>query len=1090
MDLRRGAIIFCAILGSVFGVVVSADAALSRASSTYQQAQLANGSYFQLLSRYRGAIDMVDEYGNTAYCMALRDGNQKAQRLLISYGANPYHTCVKKYLNQRVKMEPQRETQQVQAVRQYRNDTALADNSKTYLWAGAGILALGGGIALAAGGGGGGGHSEKQTNEEKPGVDTPDDKRPNDEKPNVDNPNVDVPNVDNPNVDNPNVDVPNVDNPNGVHVPDEPKEETQQPHLGRVSAETFRTDEFMKSNFLEEIKAAQAYSHIYSQDEDGNLFSHQAGSDEALKKVKVGILDSGVYENADIGGKVVKRYDLNKFSGDESILMKANTNGSVQAYVIKKGGKYYLFHVHHEWKDDFGDYVDVFEPVWRGDDGYYRIGVDALDGQKKLNWAVSGDIVSELVDAAWNIALEDMTLVNAGDGFPGLNIARLDPNLTVDDLRRIWPGEINKVNHGSHVAGIIAARKNDTGMHGVAFDNAEILGASWDMYKNSGVDKVVKQMVDDGAVVINNSWGRGKSLGEMTTVGVADEAYSSYAPEIWNSYVYAAKNGVVWVQATGNSGHTEPDYYNGMGRIDLSEEGYEPSDTKVPYLAVAALDPTTKSDDAVSGELASYSNACGSAAGYCLAAPGAEILSTSAAETGNIYLSGTSMATPVVSGSIALLNGYYPWLNAQNIAYLLLETANKDGVYSNSLTYGRGALDLEAAITTPLGDLRLPESDTLQSLSSARMSRLSLAGPLQKQVLKAMPEKVVAFDVLDRPFEYETQKLLNTTHASNANLRYAVSKMAMGGASKTTKDEKTGFQFTTEEALNKGGWANLSSAEVLNETDMGAMRFYYAVNSKYATQDNLLKAAYNPYLAMNEAYGAENMLKLSDVSRLKFALQTGENGLYERDYEQDRHSFKERAYALSGEYSFNLTDYLEVAALGGMLFENDAMLGMNGTGMFGIRDSMTYYMGVKAALNLTADFSLLAAYYRGYTQGGEAALLLVSDLETESFMLAGEYKLNQTDKVGLSLSSPLSVVRGKASVLFARGRDNYSDRVYMQKLTSSLKPEAKEYDLGMYYQGQPKENINLLGKVEARFNADGEKGVTDYIGMIGAGVAF
>ena len=35
----------------------------------------------------------------------------------------------------------------------------------------------------------------------------------------------------------------------------------------------------------------------------------------------------------------------------------------------------------------------------------------------------------------------------------------------------------------------------------------------------------------------------------------------------------------------------------------------------------------------------------------------------------------------------------------------------------------------------------------------------------------------------------------------------------------------------------------------------------------------------NPYLAMNEAYGAENMLKLSDTSRLKLSLQTGENVL-------------------------------------------------------------------------------------------------------------------------------------------------------------------------------------------------------------------
>lgn len=263
-----------------------------------------------------------------------------------------------------------------------------------------------------------------------------------------------------------------------------------------------------------------------------------------------------------------------------------------------------------------------------------------------------------------------------------------------------------------------------------------------------------------------------------------------------------------------------------------------------------------------------------------------------------------------------------------------------------------------------------------------------------------------------------------------------------------------------------------------------------AKRRRFRSSEGVLAPTSNPYLAMNEAYGAENMLKLSDTSRLKLSLQTGENGLYERDYEQDNHSFTERSYAFSGEYSFNMTDYLEIATLGGMLMENDALLGMNGTGGFGIKDSSTYYMGLRAALNLTPNLSLVAAYYRGYTQGADTPMLAISDLQTESFMLAGEYRLNATDKVGISLSSPLSVVKGRASLLYANGRDNNSDTIYLNKLTTSLTPEAKEYDLGLYYQGQPKEDLSLTGKVQARFNADGEKGVTDYIGIVGVQSAF
>ena len=361
---------------------------------------------------------------------------------------------------------------------------------------------------------------------------------------------------------------------------------------------------------------------------------------------------------------------------------------------------------------------------------------------------------------------------------------------------------------------------------------------------------------------------------------------------------------------------------------------------------------------------------------------------------------------------------------------------------------------------------------------------------MQKQMAKAMPETVTAFDELNRPFAYDTSKLMTKTHGSNANFRNEVSRAGIAMPKKVIKDEESGFQFSQREMLGQGGKENLSSVEVMQATEEGSTRFYYSENSKYATSDNILRPSENPYFAMNEAYGAENMMKLSDSSRLKLSLQTGENGLYDRDYEQDRERFNERSYAMGAEYSFKLTDYLELAAVGGMLYEEDAMLGMNGKGGFAIRDGSTYYMGLKAALNLTPNLRLMAAYYRGYTQGQDAALLSISDLETESYMVAGEYQINGQNKVGLSLATPLSVRKGKASFAYASGRDNYSDTIYMNKLTSSLKPAAQEYDLGMYYQGEPKADLNLLGKVEARFNADGEKGLTDYIGIIGVSKSF
>ena len=353
-----------------------------------------------------------------------------------------------------------------------------------------------------------------------------------------------------------------------------------------------------------------------------------------------------------------------------------------------------------------------------------------------------------------------------------------------------------------------------------------------------------------------------------------------------------------------------------------------------------------------------------------------------------------------------------------------------------------------------------------------------------------MPQKITAFDALKRPFEYNTANMISETHASSANLKNEVAHAGAFNKKKQITDEKNGFQFTSSESLNKDGQAHLTSVDVVSESETGATRFYYAENSQYSTAENVLKPTENPYFAMNEAYGAENTLNLSETSKLKLSLQTGENGLYGRDSEQDKYNFDERSYAVGAEYSFNLTDYLELATVGGMLYEEDAMLGLNGQGALAIRDGSTYYMGLKAKLNLTPNVALLAAYYRGYTEGQSSSMMAISGLETESFMLAGEYQLNKKDKVGLSFSSPLTVRRGHATFNYANGRDNYSDTAYMQKLTSSLKPAATEYDLGVYYLGEPKEDLNLMGKIEARFNADGEKGVTDYIGIIGISKPF
>ncbi len=110
---------------------------------------------------------------------------------------------------------------------------------------------------------------------------------------------------------------------------------------------------------------------------------------------------------------------------------------------------------------------------------------------------------------------------------------------------------------------------------------------------------------------------------------------------------------------------------------------------------------------AQSKTIASYAQFCGVTASWCVAAPGGDqpadggIYSTL---PGGTYgaLSGTSMAAPMVSGSLALLQQAYPGYNARDLANALFATAeNVGGQAAVNAIYGYGMIRLDRALFGP-----------------------------------------------------------------------------------------------------------------------------------------------------------------------------------------------------------------------------------------------------------------------------------------------------------------------------------------------------------------------------------------------------
>ena len=107
------------------------------------------------------------------------------------------------------------------------------------------------------------------------------------------------------------------------------------------------------------------------------------------------------------------------------------------------------------------------------------------------------------------------------------------------------------------------------------------------------------------------------------------------------------------------------------------------------------------------GAIADYSNHCGMAADWCMAAPASGLTALKVDESTKKWywgsVSGTSFAAPMVSGSLAVMKQLFRnQLSNTELVTRLFATANKTGIYANRAIYGQGFLDLGAA-TNPWG---------------------------------------------------------------------------------------------------------------------------------------------------------------------------------------------------------------------------------------------------------------------------------------------------------------------------------------------------------------------------------------------------
>jgi subtilisin family serine protease len=313
----------------------------------------------------------------------------------------------------------------------------------------------------------------------------------------------------------------------------------------------------------------------------------------------------------------------------------------------------------------------------------------------------ASDVVVAVIDSGVNYKHEDLAAnMWKNPGEIANNGIDDDNNGYVDDVYGInaiedtgdpmeyaeAPEEVIGVGHGTHVAGTIGAvGNNGVGVTGVAW-KVKIMALKFIRYNDgytSDAIQCIDYAINKGAHIMSNSWGG-----------------ASYDAALQDAIQAARNAGIIFVAAAGNDGEGD------RANTDLTP--HYPSSYKVDNIVSVA---STNVDNNIS-TFSSYGGGS-----VDIAAPGQDILSTGfdpVNPTNNSFyrtLSGTSMATPHVSGALALLKAQFPSENyLQLLNRLYSSTDPMSALVGKCRTEGR--LNLQKLLQTTSSK---PANDAFQN---------------------------------------------------------------------------------------------------------------------------------------------------------------------------------------------------------------------------------------------------------------------------------------------------------------------------------------------------------------------------------------
>ena len=429
-------------------------------------------------------------------------------------------------------------------------------------------------------------------------------------------------------------------------------------------------------------------------------------------------------------------------------------------------------------------------------------------------------------------------------------------------------------------------------------------------------------------------------------------------------------------------------------------------------VTVVALNP--------SAEIADFSNRCGMAADWCIAAPGEAIgiAFSGRADDGSVLrldartpdTAGTSFAAPMVSGGLALMKQLFrDQLSNEDLLARMFATADKTGIYADRNIYGQGLLDLGAA-TEPVGAPVVAAGAGLVGgaqvgadggrFAPLSVTKIHVGGAFGDALFRAFAhEEIATFDALGAPFWYPLGSLSLQSDERQIHRRL--------------------FEFMDD--LNRDD----AAAVPLMPTVHLSMHSARLAQAYPVMQSMGLLSLVDAPISMQIHTPHLSALVFTTAQNTEAPMPTPARGL-----------------ALAWQLP-----HTPLHLRMGYLSESGSAIGATATGAFDALAATSFFAGAGLAYQL-GRWRLFADAELGVSYADNETGLIddISTITTSAFSLGLGRTLGTDTDIGLFLQAPVRVESGTMRLQLPTGRTP-SGRILQSRLDADLEPSGRQVDV-------------------------------------------